>query len=107
VADGSVQKDLYEKSQTASPTVSTDALLISLIVDAHELRNVAVADVVEVYLKADMNDYTLLKYTGESVDIMCKMNPKYEEYVITESGRKVLYVQLLKALYGCVVSALL
>ena len=24
-----------------------------------------------------------------------------------ESGRKVLYVQLLKALYGCVVSALL
>jgi len=36
VADGSVQKDLYEKSQTASPTISTYALLISLIVDAHE-----------------------------------------------------------------------
>jgi len=54
-----------------------------------------------------MNDNTLLKFTGESVDIMHKMNPKYEEYVITESGRKVLYVQLLKALYGCVVSALL
>jgi len=58
-------------------------------------------------LKADMNDYTLLKFTGDSVDIMCKMNPKYEEYVIMESGRKVLYVQLLKALYGCVASALL
>jgi len=55
VADGSVQKDLYEKSQTASPTISTDALLISLIVDAHEQRDVAVADVVAVYLKADMN----------------------------------------------------
>jgi len=48
-----------------------------------------------------MNDYTLLKFTGELVDIRCMMNPKYEEYVITESGRKVLYVQLLKALYGC------
>ena len=58
-------------------------------------------------MKADMNDYTLLKFTGDSVDIMCKMNPKYEEYVILESGRQVLYVLLLKALYGCVVSALL
>jgi len=47
----------------------------------------------------------MLKFTGESVDILCKMNLKYEKYVITESGRK--YVQLLKALYGCVVSALL
>jgi hypothetical protein len=54
-----------------------------------------------------MSDYTLLKFTGESVNIMCKMNPKYEEYVSFESGKKVLYVQLLKALYGCVVSALL
>jgi len=107
VADGSVQKGLYEKSQTASPTISTDALLISLIVDAHEKRDVAVADVVAAYLKADMNKYTLLKFTGESVDIMCRMNQKYEEYVSFESGKKVLYVQLLKALYGCVVSALL
>ena len=35
------------------------------------------------------------------------MNQKYEEYVSFELGKKVLYVQLLKALYGCVVSALL
>ena len=98
---------MYEKSQTASPTISTDALLISLIIDAHEQSDVAVADVVAAYLKADMNDYTLLKFMGESVDILCKMNSKYEEYITVESGKKVLYVQLLKALYGCVVSALL
>jgi len=66
VADGSVQQDLYEKSQTASHTVSTDALLISLVVDAHEQRDVAVADVVAAYLKVEMKDYTLLKFTGES-----------------------------------------
>jgi len=54
--------------------VSSDALLISLIVDA-------VADVVAAYLKANMNDYTLLKFTGESVDIMWKINSKYKEYV--------------------------
>ncbi|GAX19772.1 hypothetical protein FisN_3Hu001, partial [Fistulifera solaris] len=107
VADGSVQKDMYDKSQTASPTVSTDALLLSLIVDAHEGRDVAIADVVGAYLKANMKDFTLLKFTGESVDIMCKMNPKYEAFVAVEGGKRVLYVQLLKALYGCVCSALL
>jgi len=39
MADGSVQKDLYKKSQTASPTFSTNALLISLIVNAHKQRD--------------------------------------------------------------------
>jgi len=100
-------KSFYEKSQIASPIVSTDARLIPLVVDAHEHRDVAVADVITAYLNANMNDYTLLKFTGDSVDIMCKMNPKYEEYFITESGRMVLYVQVLKALYECVVCLLL
>jgi len=45
VADGSVQNDLYEKSQTDSPTVSSDALLISLNLYANEGSDVAVADV--------------------------------------------------------------
>jgi len=35
VADGSVQKYLSEKSQTASPMVLSGALLISLFADAH------------------------------------------------------------------------
>jgi len=48
VVDGSVQRDFYEKSPTASPTVSTDALLISLIIDA---QDVAVAHVVAEYLR--------------------------------------------------------
>ena len=38
---------------------------------------------------------------------MFKMHPKYEEYVKIGSDRKLLYVQPLRALYDCVVSALL
>jgi hypothetical protein len=48
-----------------------------------------------------------LKLTGESVEIMCTVNAKYVPFVVTENGKKVLYLQLLKALYGCVRSALL
>ena len=59
------------------------------------------------YLHADMEDFVLLKLVGEAVNIMCQVNPKYENFVVIENGKKALYLQLLKALYGCVQSALL
>ena len=61
VADGRVEKDQYEKSQTVSPTISNDTLLI---VDTHEGIDVAVVDAVSADLKADFDYYTLLKFTG-------------------------------------------
>ena len=38
---------------------------------------------------------------------MCQVNPSYEEDVVIERRNKVIYFQLLKALYGCLSSALL
>ena len=107
VADGRAQRGLYEKSQTASPTVATDALMLSIMIDAYEGRDVATADVVGAYLKAFMDDFVVIKYTGESVDILCSMKPEYTKFVTFENGVKVLYARLIKALYGCVKSALL
>ena len=106
-ADGRSQRGQYTKEQTASPTISTDALMLSLIIDAFEGRDVATADVVGAYLLADMDDFVLIKLTGDAVDIMCKANGKYESFVAIENNKKVLYLRLLKALYGCVRSALL
>jgi len=106
-ADGSRQRALYTKEQTTSPTVSTDALMLSLMIDAYEGRDVATADVVGAYLMADLDEFTLLKLTGESVSIMCEVNPDYKNFVALENGKQVLYLRLLKALYGCVRSAFL
>jgi hypothetical protein len=107
VADGSVQRSLYDKTETTSPTVSTSALLLSIIIDAYENRDVATADVAGAYLKAYMDDFVIMKFTGESVDILCKLNPEHMKFVVIENGVKVLYVRLIKAIYGCVKSALL
>lgn len=107
VADGSTQRNLYDKSETASPTVATDALMVSIDTDAHEHRDVATADIAGAYLKAYMKDYVVMKFTGTSVDILCDMNQKYVPFVAVENGTKVLYVRLIKAIYGCVQSALL
>ena len=37
VADGSVQRDMYIKKETASSTVSNDALMLKMLVDALQI----------------------------------------------------------------------
>jgi hypothetical protein len=54
-----------------------------------------------------MKDIVIMKITGKEVDLFCELDPTLEEFVTFENGKKVLYVQLDKALYGCVQSALL
>ena len=107
VADGRKQRNLYDKSETASPTVSTDALLLTVIVDAHESRDVGTADIAGAYLKADMDDFVVIKFTGQSVRILYEMNPEHKKFIVIENGSETLYGRLDKALYGCVKSALL
>ena len=41
----------------------------------------ATANVEGAYLHADMKDYVVMKFTGESVDIMCRVNPSYSDFV--------------------------
>jgi hypothetical protein len=48
--------------------------MLSILIDAHEGRDVGTADVAGAYLKAYMDDYVLMKFTGASVGILCAMN---------------------------------
>jgi hypothetical protein len=81
--------------------------MLSILIDAHEGRDVGTADVAGAYLKAYMDDYVLMKFTGASVGILCAMNAAHAQNVTVENGTKTLYVRLVKAIYGCVKSALL
>jgi len=88
-ADSRSQRSKYTREETTSPTVSTDALMISLMIDAtKERRDVATADVEGAYLHADMEDFVLLKLVGKAVDIMCQVNPKYENFLSLRKGRR-------------------
>jgi hypothetical protein len=107
VADGRSQRNKYANEDISSPTVSNDALMLTFLIDAFERREVVTADVPGAYLHADMDEFTILKLVGQSVGILCKANPEYEKFVTEENGKKVLYLQLLKALYGCIRSAML
>ena len=72
--------------------VQLESILISLIIDALELRDVAAYNILGAYLFANMKDFVLIKLAGESVKIMCKTDSNYESYVSYEKGKPVLYL---------------
>ena len=96
VADGRPQQYLYDRSETASPTVATDALLLTIIIDAYESRDIATANIAGAYLKAYMKDFVVMKFTGETVAILCAMNPKYKDYLVVKGDIRTIYARLVK-----------
>ena len=107
VYNGRRQRGLYTKEQTASPTVSLDAFFITSLIDALERRDVAITDIKGAYLNAKMIHEVFMKIVGKEVDMFCELDPTLKEFVVIENEKKALYVELDKALYGCVQSALL
>ena len=67
----------------------------------------------QIYLHAEMHPHKnfILKLEGEFVDIMCSVNSEHAKNIIYEQkGRKrikVFYLKVLRAIYGCLESALL
>ena len=81
-ANGSQQnRYLKEYESTSSPTLSVEALLLTLVVYSYENREVATFDVPGTYLHALMPDgkTILLKMRGIFVDIMCNINKEYKK----------------------------
>ena len=107
VADGRPQRKKYDKSQRSSATCHQDTIMMSLLIDAMERRCIGTGDVPGAFLHAHLKDFTLICFERETVDIIRSINPEYEKLVIVENGKRVLYLRLNKALYGCVVSSLL
>ena len=107
MADGRKQRSTVSKEDAASPTIQLESLIMSLLIDAKEGRDVAVSDVVGAYLLAEMKDHVIIKLTGTAVGFLCDANKKYKEFVTLEKGREVIYLKLERALYGCIQSALL
>ena len=66
-------------------------------------------DVPGSYLNSDMPEDKLifLKIKGEFSDIMCELNPEKKKNVRVGNEVKVIQLQLMKALYGCMESTLL
>jgi hypothetical protein len=107
-ADGRKQRVYMSKEETSSPTVTTEGLFLSCIIDAKEGRDVATADIPGAFMQADMNAVVHVRLTGPLATMLARVNPgKYEKFIVMEKGKPVIYVRLLKALYGTMQASLL
>ena len=88
--------------------------MLTLTIDAHENRDVMSADVPNAFIQTAMpevkegEERVMMKITGVLVDMLVQLNPQlYGPHIVYEKGNKVLYVQVLRAIYGMLIASLL
>ena len=64
-ADERKQRDWKYKSDSASPTVQIDLVILSIIIDALKNRVVGAYDVKGAYLNTLLNEFLCIKFEGE------------------------------------------
>ena len=114
VANGSKQRTWMSKEDAASPTVMLESVMLSAIIDAKEGREVAVVDIPNAFVQTanvklkDDHQMDIMKIKGRLAEILVSIAPEvYAPYVVYEKGVPVIYVEIMKALYGMIKAALL
>ena len=77
-AKGAPHRKFVSREEVRSPTLSLEALIMSLKIYAHERRKVMVFELPGAYLHTDLpkDKFLLLMLEDQFVDIMCSINPE-------------------------------
>jgi Reverse transcriptase (RNA-dependent DNA polymerase) len=104
-ADGRPQREYIAKEESTSPTVANESVFLTSVIDARERRDVATVDLPGAFMQADMDDVVHMRLDGVMLEMLIEIDSNYETFVATEKGKPVVYVQLVKALYGTLKAA--
>lgn len=112
VAGGNKQRAYINKEDASSPTVATESVLLTCIIDAEEGRDVAVIDIPNAFVQTrveDEKDMAFIKLRGILVDILVGIAPEiYKAYAYKDKkGVSQMIVQCQNALYGTMIASLL
>ena len=113
VYNGKPTRAWLSSDEAASPTVTLEAIFITSVIEAFEGRDIMTADVPNAFIqteipKKDQDERIVMKITGVLVDLLVAAAPEvYADYMVYENGEKVIYNQVLRALYGMLVASLL
>jgi hypothetical protein len=87
--------------------------MLTAVIDAPEERDMMTCDIPNAFIQAlmpkekDRDERVMMKITGVLVGMLVELNPElYGPYVVYEK-RKVLYVQVMRAIYGMLEAAIL
>ena len=109
--NGKSTQEYLGREDSSSPMASLESILLTGIIDTHKGRGIMTTDIPNAFIQAPMpkrEEKVIMKSTGKLVDILVNMHPEqYEEYVVYKKNKKVLYVEILQALYSMLEVALL
>ena len=94
---------LSVKIVTTYPTVSTEGLMLSLIIYVIKVPDVATVEIPGALLQTDYNKgYINIKMEGVMVTLMEEIDPAYYKgFVYLDSrGKKCMYAEANKAIYS-------
>ena len=99
----------YSVAETSSPTVNTTSIFLIAQIAAHENRDITTIDIGSAYLNASMpktdpSKLVFMRISKEVSQIMTEIDETFVTYLHVDG---TLVVELDKALYGCIESALL
>jgi hypothetical protein len=110
-ANESTQRAYMSREEASSPTAASEAILITGVIDSKQNRDVMTLDIPNAFVKTEISldgDKIIMKIRGQLVDILLELCPGvYDDYVIVEGKHKILYVRMLKAFYGMLISSIL
>jgi hypothetical protein len=114
-ANGSTQRKYMDRDEAASPMASTESILITATIDAKQNRDIMTADIPNAFVQTDVDkknyvkgERLILKARGPIVDMLLDIATEvYTDFVTYERGSKIIYLQMLKALYSMLQASLL
>jgi hypothetical protein len=74
--NGSKQREWIKKEDAASPTVMTDSVMLTSLIEAHELRKVITLDIPGAFLHTDIDEEVVMLLRGELAVLMVKIDPE-------------------------------
>jgi len=108
VAGGNKQREFLYKSDVGSPTVSSERIFLTAVINAKENRDVATCDLPNAFVQTKMQGTVHMRLRGELAKKLMIIDPAYKKHVIfNRKGEPIVYVVLQKALYGIMQAALL
>ena len=57
--------------------------------------------------RGENGNRVIMKFIGMLVDILCELYPINRDYEVYRSGQKILFVHIMKGIYGLLMSAML
>ena len=106
------RREYITKEESSLPTVSLYALMGSCLMDTMDYRKVKTVDIPGAFLQGDwpQDEHPgYVMFEGIMVDMICEIDTSYYDKIVWSKDRKMkfLYGQLIKAVYGTLLGAII